>query len=249
MRHLNPHVGALPWRVTAEDKRWLENSSYKRQYSREFSGMLFSLLCYFISPSLLPQFKKTNRQTKTLISISSVFFLGSAIASSFIQPWLILFLNFLFIFIYLSLFFFFNIFFSFLSSLGYLNLGPLFPLVGLWFQNSTVLTGISRTRVEKRNCRGWRQLEAELSQGSVSLTLLPLYPLRLPRLVSLACPHARMMRVLKRGCQPQSLCQDRLCLPWNCLCHLAKHCSGQEVKPAQEVKPRESGHSILAVLS
>lgn len=244
MPNLDLGVRALPWRVTAEDKRWLENPSYNRQYSHGFSGVLFSLFCYFISPSPLSLFK-TNKQTKMPISSCSVFILGSITASSFIQPWLIFFLQFLFIFLYLL--------FplppaptttttTFLSSLGYLSLCPLFPFVGLWFQNSTIPTGISRTRVEKRlpNCRGWRLLETELNQGSVSLTLLSstLYCLVMSVWHG---PHARMIRVLKRGCQPQSLCQDRFCLPWSCFCHLAKHSSGQGVRAAQEVKQENLG--------
>ena len=123
MPNLDLGVGALPWRVTAEDKRWLENSSYNRQYSHEFSGMLFSLFCYFISPSLLSLLKQKNKQTnKNANFYLLIFILGSAIASSFIQPWLIFFLQFLFIFLYHFFFFF-----SFRSSLGYLSLCPLFP--------------------------------------------------------------------------------------------------------------------------
>ena len=100
------------------------------------------LFCYFISPSLLSLFKKTNNQTKMLISICSVFILGSAIASSFIQPWLIFLLQFLFIFLYFF-FFFLSLIFGLFKPMS------LFPFVGLWFQNSTIPTGISRTRVKK----------------------------------------------------------------------------------------------------
>ena len=192
MPNLDLGVGALPWRVTAEDKRWLENSSYNRQYSHEFSGMLFSLFCYFISPSLLSLLKQKNKQTnKNANFYLLIFILGSAIASSFIQPWLIFFLQFLFIFLYLFFFFFFlSLIFGLfkpMSSLPWrrkqqptpvflpgeshgrrslVGCSPwgrtesdtteatwqqqtLFPFVGLWFQNSTIPTGISRTRVKK----------------------------------------------------------------------------------------------------
>ena len=141
--NLDLGVGALSWRVTAEDKRWLENSSYNRQYSHECSGMLFCFAILF--PHLYyPYLKKqTNNQTKMLISICSVFILGSAIASSFIQPWLIFLLQFLFIFLYFFFFFFLSLIFGLFKPMS------LFPFVGLWFQNSTIPTGISRTRVKK----------------------------------------------------------------------------------------------------
>lgn len=94
------------------------------------------------------------------------------------------------------------------------------------------------------NCRGWRLLEAELNQGSVSLTLLSstLYCLVMSVWHG---PHARMIRVLKRV--PASRAYARTGLsPLKLFLSPGQAQQWTGVRAAQEAKQRESGHSVLA---
>lgn len=244
MPNLDLGVRALPWRVSAEDKRWLENPSYNRQYSHEFSGVLFSLFCYFISPSLLSLFK-TSKQTKMPISICSVFILGSATAFSFIQPWLIFFLQFLFIFLYLlfpspyhhHLSLIFGLFKP-MSSLPICR--TMIPELHHSHRNFQDKSGKKVTKLQRLETVGNRA-QSRVSEFNSSL----LYPL-LPCHVSLAWPTCQNDNSPKERVPASEPMPGQVLSPLKLFLSPGQAQQWTGGKSCTGGKARESGHSVLA---
>ena len=102
------------------------------------------LFCYFISPSLLSLFKKTNKQPNKNANFYLLSLYSRICHCILLHPTLVdLFTSVSFYFSLLLFFFFLSLIFGLFKPMS------LFPFVGLWFQNSTIPTGISRTRVKK----------------------------------------------------------------------------------------------------